>query len=140
MVERFDQVIKKLLKEQEGIKKFPYSDTKGKITIGVGRNLTDRGLSSNEIEYLLENDIIEAQNFIRTIIVGYDKLSENRKAVLVSMYHNLGPGGFRSFKRMIKAVNEGDFKAAAEEILNSEAAFELTNRYAELATMMELGE
>ena len=42
-----------LLEGHEGRRAFPYRDSVGKLTIGVGRNLSDRGLSEGEIDQLL---------------------------------------------------------------------------------------
>ena len=36
---------------------FPYLDTRGKTTIAIGRNLSDRGLADDEIEYLFATDL-----------------------------------------------------------------------------------
>ena len=46
-----------MLKRHEGLRLKPYQDTIGKLTIGYGRNLDDRGISKEEAEYLLRNDI-----------------------------------------------------------------------------------
>ena len=46
--------------EEEGMKLKPYRCPAGKLTIGVGRNLEDKGLSNEEALFLLQNDIIEA--------------------------------------------------------------------------------
>jgi lysozyme len=46
-----------LLVKHEGIRNKPYEDSVGVLTIGVGRNLDDVGLSHDEIYYLLKNDI-----------------------------------------------------------------------------------
>ena len=43
------------LRLHEGVEHMPYKDTVGKLTIGVGRNLDDRGLSDDEIDYILSN-------------------------------------------------------------------------------------
>ena len=48
----FDQ-----LRRDESVKQFVYTDSEGIPTIGVGRNLRDRGLSPDEIDYLLNNDV-----------------------------------------------------------------------------------
>ena len=50
------------LKVHEGVRKFVYLDTEGIETIGVGRNLVDRGLSDDEIELMLANDIRDFQD------------------------------------------------------------------------------
>ena len=45
-----------LLIRHEGIKLKPYHCTSGKLTIGIGRNLEDRGITKEEAIYLLNND------------------------------------------------------------------------------------
>ena len=42
----------------------PYMDSVGKCTIGVGRNLTDRGLSVDEVELLFEIDFKLAMHIL----------------------------------------------------------------------------
>ena len=42
----------------EGFKDKPYTCSAGKISIGIGRNLEDVGLSRDEILYLYRNDIV----------------------------------------------------------------------------------
>ena len=49
-----------LVQRHEGRRQFPYYDTRGKLTIAVGRNLNDRGLADDEIDYLFANDLIIA--------------------------------------------------------------------------------
>ena len=46
-----------LLKKHEGVKYELYKCTADKWTIGVGRNLEDVGISEDEADYLLQNDI-----------------------------------------------------------------------------------
>lgn len=48
------------LVRDEGLRLHPYIDSVGKLTIGVGRNLTDMGISQAETEMLLSNDIANA--------------------------------------------------------------------------------
>ena len=55
--------LKDMLIRHEGLKLKPYLCTAGKLTIGVGRNIQDRGITYQEAMMLLENDIrlIKAQ-------------------------------------------------------------------------------
>ena len=50
--------LKKQLIMHEGLKLTPYRCTADKLTIGVGRNLDDVGITQDEAEYLLDNDIL----------------------------------------------------------------------------------
>ena len=49
--------IKDFIIKHEGLKLKPYICPAGKITIGVGRNIEDNGISEDEAMYLLNNDI-----------------------------------------------------------------------------------
>lgn len=41
----------------EGLKLKPYRCTSNKLTIGIGRNLDDNGITEAEARYLLHNDL-----------------------------------------------------------------------------------
>ena len=58
------QKLKDLLKLHEGFKSSVYQDTEGYWTIGIGRMVDPKlggGISLDEAEYLLENDINRCQ-------------------------------------------------------------------------------
>ena len=117
---------------------FPYQDSVGKWTIGYGRNLTDNGLSKDEVLMLLSSDIADAIDDVRHCFSCYDTLSETRQMVLVSLAFNLGRARLAGFVRFIGAVHRGAFDEAAEELLDSKAAKQAPARYKELADMMRL--
>ena len=50
--------LEQLLIDHEGYEKKPYTDTVGKITIGVGWNLSDKGLPEEIIQQLLFRGIM----------------------------------------------------------------------------------
>ena len=54
---QFDEELYAQLSLHEDKRSFPYVDSVGKVSIGIGRNLDDRGLSPDEIDYLYRNDI-----------------------------------------------------------------------------------
>lgn len=79
------------LVRHEGLRLKPYRCTAGKLTIGVGRNLEDKGISQQEAYELLENDIRECEVQLLTEIPDiYLSLDINRKVVLINMCFNLG--------------------------------------------------
>ena len=92
----------------EGLRRFPYVDTVGKLTIGVGRNITDVGISETEAMYLLVNDIDACIRDLATF-TWFPELDPIRQRVLVDMRFNLGPSRFRGFKNTLVAVARGDF-------------------------------
>lgn len=91
----------RLLIDHEGRRTHPYRDSVGKITIGVGRNLTDRGLSGGEIDLLLANDIALARTIV-TQLFGQDisAISTRRHHALLSMAFNLGGPRLSKFIKM----------------------------------------
>lgn len=103
----------------EGLRLQPYRCPAGKLTIGVGRNLEDKGISRDEALYLLDNDIRECSRDLSSIFPDFHGLEIARKHALIDLRFNLGPSGFRSFKRMIEAAKVDDWDRAAEELKDS---------------------
>jgi lysozyme len=128
-----------LLIRHEGMRLRPYLDTQGKITIGVGRNLEDVGITSDEALYLLEKDIVRAMA-AAAVFSWYPKLDPVRKDVVVSMVFNLGLGKLTEFRRLIQAMERADYEAAANEMLASKWSAQVKGRAVELAAMMRTGQ
>lgn len=127
-----------LLKEHEGFRSKPYKDSTGHLTIGYGRNLEDVGISEEEAEYLLHNDIEKAEESLNYIF-DTSKLSENRYMAFLDMMFNLGSRKFLTFRKMIAAVRRGDFIKASEEMLDSKWAKQVGKRATELSEMVRRG-
>lgn len=131
--------IKELLRIHEGVEKFAYQCSANKTTVGVGRNI-DRegglGLSDDEIDYLLGNDIQRVVMELQANVESYDSLSPVRKAVLVDMCFNLGISRFLQFKNFLAAVNSGDYERASAEMLDSRWANQVGRRATRLSEMM----
>lgn len=132
--------VKEQLIDHEGLKKFPYRCSEGRLTIGIGRNL-EKGLSDSEIHLLFENDFNEVFEDLANIF-GSDffEFSEERKIALIDMRFNLGPGGFRSFKKMISAILSEDWQKAAKEAKNSKWASQVQeSRVEKVVSQLEKG-
>lgn len=128
-----------LLIQHEGEKLHPYRCTAGKLTIGVGRNLDDKGISIKESRFLLQNDLEDAERDARTFCVEFGYLLPARQAVLIDMAFNLGLGGLLNFKKFQKALDRKDFDAASKEMLDSAWAKQVGQRAQTLSTMMRTG-
>jgi lysozyme len=128
-----------LLIRHEGERLKPYVDTAGKLTIGVGHNLTDRGIPKEVSRMLLASDIADAASDAMKF-PWYPGLCEARRAVILSMLFNLGLERFRGFVQFISAMIAADYTQARVEMLDSQWARQVGNRAVELATMMETGE
>jgi lysozyme len=125
------------LTTHEGLRLKPYRCPAGKLTIGIGRNLEDKGITEQEARMLLENDIQECLEDITPLFDDFDALPEPVRQVLVDMRFNLGPGGFRQFKKMIAAVNERNFTEAAAQMKDSRWYRQVGNRAETLTAMMK---
>lgn len=128
------------LERDEGIRKFPYRDTVGKITIGVGRNLDDVGVSQDEIELMLANDIKVATLKLEDAFPWTSGLDDVRREVLISMTFNMGIGGLAGFKDFLNKMQSGDFRAAAGAMLDSKWAQQVGSRAQRLSIQIESGE
>ena len=125
------------LVRHEGYRQHPYTDSVGVLTIGIGRNLTDKGLSDDEIMHLFNNDIADAIDDARHLCLKYDELSQARRLVLISMVFNLGRSKLAKFDKFLGALHREEWNEAANEILDSDAARkDAPARYATLARMM----
>jgi lysozyme len=127
------------LKKHEGVRLFPYTDTVGKLTIGVGRNLTDNGISGDEAEYMFKNDIDRVINDLNIHLPWYKNLSENRQIVLIDMCFNIGIFRLLGFKKTLAFMELGDYENAAVEMLASKWAGQVGMRAVELVDMMREG-
>ena len=123
----------------EGLKLKPYRCTAGKLTIGVGRNLDDKGISHDEAMYMLVNDIDDVRNALERY-EWYTKLDAVRQKVMIDMAYNLGMAGLLKFRKMIAALELGDYQAAADQMLDSRWARQVKTRADRLAEMMRTGE
>ena len=131
-----NQVLIDQLIRHEGIELKPYRCTAGKLTIGVGRNLEDKGLSHSEALYLLHNDIDECVIDLQRIF-DLRNLPDAVRRVLIDMRFNLGARGFRGFKKMINAVKAKDFHLASLEMMDSNWFIQTGARSIELVKLMD---
>ena len=127
------------LKVHEGVRDKVYLDTEGIETIGVGRNLKDRGLSEDEIDYLLQNDISEFQSGVQDTWPWWDDLDDVRQRVVVDMAFNMGLAGLAKFKKTLGHIESGEYEEASEEMLNSRWANQVGRRAQCLSDMMKTG-
>ena len=80
----------------EAEKLFPYRCSAGKLTIGVGRNLDDRGITKEESRFLLANDIAIVLKDCSNLDY-WDLLDPVRQLVVADMVFNLGYSRFLQF-------------------------------------------
>ena len=163
MTEALMNRIKAQLVRHEGLRLKPYRCTAGKLTIGVGRNLSDRGISQKEAYTMLERDIKDCEQWlIDEIPEVYNNLDEVRQSVLLNMcisipqsrYNSnglrpcaslrepcyLGIKGLLGFNNTLAFIKAGDWERAANNMLASKWAKQVGMRAIELSEMMRKGQ
>jgi lysozyme len=131
-----------MLKRHEGVRSTVYVCSAGYETIGVGRNISANGLglSEDEVDYLLQNDIERVIKELSTEYRWFNSLDDVRKDAMIDISFNLGATRLRGFKRALAAMEVADYKLAAKEFLDSKWSQEVKGRSHELASMIETGE
>tara|TARA_B100000287_G_scaffold21671_1_gene21361 strand:+ start:276 stop:821 length:546 start_codon:yes stop_codon:yes gene_type:complete len=144
----------------EGMELQVYKDHLGIDTIGVGRNLEDRGVTDGELafmnmlkaeiyeqgitethaRFLLANDIDIVEKELSNAHPCISGIGDVRIRVLLDMGFNLGVPRLNKFKNMWKAVHDRDFSLAAVEMLDSRWASQVGQRAIRLANAMRDGE
>lgn len=128
------------LVREEGLQLKPYHDTVGKLTIGIGRNLDDVGISHDEALLLLNNDIDRASAALRSRFPWVINLDDTRQAVLIDMAFNMGVVTLAKFTDTLAHIQSGDYVAASQAMLDSTWAKEVGMRAIRLAEQMRTGE
>lgn len=132
--------LKNRIKGHEGLRLFPYLDTKGKWTIGYGRNLSQKGITEAESEMLLQRDIDDATADLYRMLPFVKLIDDARKAVFIELSFNMGIGGLLSFRKMIEAAKKNDWELASKELLSSKWRSDVgENRSNDLAYTLETG-
>ncbi len=129
-----------LIKLHEGYRAKPYRCPAGRLTVGWGRNIQDNGISEQEAELMLVNDVAEAAQVLSDRVLGFTDLCEIRQAALIDMLFNLGWPKFSAFKKMILAVESRAFELAALEMEDSNWYRQVASRAVTLVAMMRSGE
>lgn len=123
----------------EGVKLKPYRDTVGKLTIGVGRNLDDVGISEAEAAHLLDGDIERTARALDKALPWWRNLDDVRQRVVLNMAFNMGINSLRRFKNTLAAIQAGKYEDAATGMLSSKWAQQVGQRAQRLASMMRKG-
>ena len=152
--------IKKLI-THEGLRLEVYKDSLGIDTIGIGRNLEDRGITKEELNwmdipnmaivhtmgiteadamYLAENDVQIVEEELVRAHPCVNKLDAVRQLVVMDMAFNMGVPRLCKFKNMWNAIHEENYIAAAKEMLDSRWAIQVKSRSTKLANAMHNGE
>ena len=127
------------LKRHEGVRQYAYRCPAGYWTIGAGRNIDDkggRGLSDDEIDYLLQNDIKLSIDELSETFPWFEESPKQIQGVLINMHFNMGMPTLRKFRNMLDAMERKEYSRAAEEMLDSNWADQVGNRALELSDVV----
>tara|TARA_R100000008_G_C3551517_1_gene150687 strand:- start:382 stop:807 length:426 start_codon:yes stop_codon:yes gene_type:complete len=131
-----------MLKIHEGVETHAYKCSASKITIGVGRNIDPEGgigLSEDEIDYLLQNDIDRIITELDFEYGWFSELNEARQDAMIDISFNLGQTRLRKFKKALTAMEKSDWDTAANEFMDSKWSKQVGNRAKELTEIIRNG-
>ena len=143
------------IKEMEGFRANPYKDTEGHLTIGYGWNLDAEPLPEGYKPPLSEeqgvalvrmklDQKIEELSIVRNNdsdaekrLVGlFNALDDARQSIIADCAYQMGTSKIWAFVKMWDALEKKDFNEAADEMLDSLAAQQTTNRWFDHAARM----
>jgi len=127
------------LKRDEGVELRPYKCSAGFLTLGVGRNIEERGITMDESDYLLANDITICEEEATRVFKWYNTLSDVRQRVILNMIFNLGLTKLLNFKKFLAAMEAEDWEEAGKQMLDSRWAKQVGNRADRLEQMIVNG-
>lgn len=127
------------LESDEDKRRHPYRCSEGYLTIGIGRNLDDRGLSDDEILYLLNNDIAIVESALDRNLPWWRSMTEARQQALANMAFQLGISRLLGFKNSLALLKAGRWDAAAAEFLDSKWARQTPARAKRITDMIRKG-
>lgn len=139
MTEEMAKKLKRSVVLHEQKLKFPYLDTKNKITIGIGYNLSDRGLPDEWIDSQYQEDVNYFYETLNFTFEFFKELNEDRQIALIDMCYNLGFKQFCKFSCMLDALQKHDYEKASYEMLNSDWANQVKGRAQTLANAVRDG-
>ena len=132
----------KQLEQEEGREASVYKDHRGFYTIGIGRLVDERkggGLSDEEIDFLLTNDIKKKTAELLQKAPWVASLDQVRLDALIAMAFQLGVDGLLGFKTSLGLIKGGRYTEAAEQMLKSLWATQTPARAKRVAEQIRTG-
>ena len=124
------------VKESEGFRDKVYQCTQGYDTIGYGFAVKDLVLDEDIADMILERKLNRLESRIDSKFPFTEDLPKNVKDVVIEMCYQLGVSGFSKFKQTISLLRLGNFKEAADEMLQSRWSRQTPNRAQKLADIV----
>ncbi len=124
------------IKHHEGFVEHVYDDSLGIPTIGYGFAIKDLVLD----EDLCDEILLRKLRILGRSVMGkfpfFDSLPSDCKDVLMEMCYQLGVTGVSKFKKALKAMDDGDWEKAADEMLDSKWAKQTPGRAKEMSDII----
>lgn len=140
---------KKVIQFEEGFRSKPYYCTEGYPTIGWGHVLGAKGSALPNIVWSEKQALESLTGHLDTAVKElskhkatkdiYSKLNEDRKAILISMWYQLGIGKLSAFKDTLSALGSSRFDLAAKGMLDSDVARKCSKRWLRQSQAMSSG-
>ena len=131
-----------MLRRHEGVRDKVYLCSAGYETIGVGRNISEDGLglSEDEIDYLLNNDIKRVREDLTEEYYWFAGLNDARQDAMIDLSFNLGQTRLRGFVKALEAMSREEFENAADEFMDSRWSEQVGDRAVEVTEIIRTGE
>lgn len=120
-------------------RKIGFEKKRGKVSIGIGYNIDDRGLPDDIVYLLLDRDISKIKREMNEHFPWASGMDWPRRSVLLEMIYNMGIMTVLRFKNTLAAMEAGNWKQAKKRLLRSKAARQLPKRYGRMAEILETG-
>jgi lysozyme len=142
------QIASEWLLNDEEYRQFPYDDATGKaptiiteglLTIGIGFNLSQVGLSLTESFLILRHRITLLDSALAAKLELYKTLSEPRQIALINMAYNVGIEGLLAFHDTLQALDVGEYLIASKAVMESKAAIDDHYRYERISQTLLTG-
>jgi lysozyme len=140
------EIVKEDLIRHEGYVTEIYLDSENLPTFGIGHLVTE-----NDMEYtwpvgtpvtderildVFHKDCDVAYTDACALVLNFAGQATDAQRVLVNMAFNLGRNRLSQFKKFLKAVNEGKYDKAADEMVDSKWYRQVKRRGEELVEIM----
>jgi GH24 family phage-related lysozyme (muramidase) len=158
-----DAATKKMIMDHEGVVNYPYKDSKGLWTIGVGHLIGDGkklppeyeayknnggpfdkknnktpAMTNEQIQKLFEEDYAKHKTMAMKT-PGWDLANETGQAAMIDLAYNLGGTWYKSWPKTSKALADGNFDAAAEGLKDSKWYTQVKGRAVKIVDMIRNG-
>lgn len=138
------------LRRDEEERQFAYDDATGKtlekgqmlqgnLTIGIGHNLTSKGLSPAARDFIAHEDVHDCDIAIEANFPWALELDPVRYGAIQNLVFNLGSAGLLEFHDFLAAMQRKDYPSAKAALYDSAAYQQEPGRIARLGLQLETG-